>query len=195
VREKNLLTLVDAYANYRDEVGAGAAWDLVRCGGGPEAEAIRARISDHRIEPYVHLPGFLQVEALPRWLANASAFVHPSLMEPWGLVVNEAAACSLPLLVSDRAGSVETFVPGDRSTGRRLDPNSVEQMANALVWMTTRTDSERWNMGRTAYEIAREWGPARFAQATLDALEIAMSHVARGWPRARSSSTLHSSSL
>lgn len=194
VPEKNLLTLVDAYAKYRSEVGEGAAWDLVLCGGGPEEQALRARISAHGIDAYLHLPGFLQVEVLPRWLANASAFVHPSLMEPWGLVVNEAAACSLPLLVSDRAGSVETFVPGDRSTGRRLDPNSVEQMANALVWMTTRTDSERWNMGRAAYEIAREWGPARFAQATLDALEIATNHVARGWPRSGSSKTLQSSS-
>ena len=71
----------------------------------------------------IHRPGFLQAGELSRWYAFASAFVHPSLMEPWGLVVNEAAACGLPLLVSDRAGCVETFVPegagDDRPAARR----------------------------------------------------------------------------
>ncbi len=70
----------------------------------------------------IHLPGFLQAGELPRWYAFASAFVHPSLLEPWGLVVNEAAACGLALLVTDRAGCVDTLVPlGERTSGARFD--------------------------------------------------------------------------
>ncbi|MDX2039286.1 MAG: glycosyltransferase family 4 protein [Isosphaeraceae bacterium] len=179
VPEKNLLALIDAHASYAWNADPATAWDLVVCGGGPEKESLVARVSELRMTGRIHFPGFLQVDALPRVLANASAFVHPSRSEPWGLVVNEAAACGLPLLVSDRAGAVETFVPLDGSTGRRLDPESTRAIASALAWMSELSDSERWNMGRAAFEIGRAWGPSRFASATLDALEIAASHLDR----------------
>ena len=100
--------------------------------------------------------------------------MHPSLVEPWGLVVNEAAACGLPLLVSDRAGCVETFVPeGRATTGRRLDRRSVEGMADALSWMASLGESERAALGCRAAAIAEEWGPERFATGAIEAFEIA----------------------
>ena len=52
----------------------------------------------------IHCPGFLQSESLARWYVHAGAFVLPSVSEPWGLVVNEAAASGLPLLVSISCG-------------------------------------------------------------------------------------------
>ena len=68
----------------------------------------------------IHCPGFLQSEELVRYYAFASAFVHASISEPWGLVVNEAAACGLPLLVSDRAGCADTL--GARPTRHDRSP-------------------------------------------------------------------------
>src|SRR5262249_7394953 len=111
VPEKNLPRLIAAFAEYRGHCRASRAWDLVLCGDGPGASEVDAAVQQSGCAGSIHRPGFLQADALPRWYAFASAFVHPSLMEPWGLVVNEAAACGLPLLVSDRAGCVETLVP------------------------------------------------------------------------------------
>jgi 1,2-diacylglycerol 3-alpha-glucosyltransferase len=122
----------------------------------------------------IHLPGFLQADELPRWLAHASAFVHPSLMEPWGLVANEAAACGLPLLLSDRAGCAETLVPDPPgTTGRRFDPSHVEDLAEQLHWMASLPETERAAMGRRAHEVVSRWGPDRFASGTLTALHLA----------------------
>jgi glycosyltransferase involved in cell wall biosynthesis len=122
----------------------------------------------------IHRPGFLQADTLPRWYAAASAFVHPSLMEPWGLVVNEAAACSLPLLVSDRAGCVETMVhEGEASTGARFDPRDTGQIAARLRWVASLPEGGRQAMGRRAFEVVSEWGPDRFGRGMLEALEIA----------------------
>ncbi len=172
VPEKNLSALVDAYATYR--ASSETRWDLVLCGDGQEAGALKAQVGRLGLSDSVQFPGFLQAGDVARWLAHASAFVHPSRMEPWGLVVNEAAACGLPLLVSDRAGCVETLVPDPPgTTGRRLDPDSVGQMAEALAWMAGLPESERLAMAGRSAGVVSEWGPERFASGTIEALELA----------------------
>ena len=175
--EKNVTGLVRAYARYREKATLAnetSVWHLVLCGDGPAADQIADEIDRSGRSDSIHRPGFLQADGLARWYAHASAFVHPSLMEPWGLVVNEAATCGLPLLVSDRAGCVETFVPdGPETTGLRIDGRDVEGMAEALFWMTQVRESDRREYGDRAARIAAEWGPERFAQGTLEALAIA----------------------
>jgi 1,2-diacylglycerol 3-alpha-glucosyltransferase len=174
VSEKNLVRLIEAYARYRNEPGPLEPWDLVLCGDGPGAEEIESAISRSSLTGSIHRPGFLQVSDLTRWYAYASAFVHPSLSEPWGLVVNEAAACGLPLLVSDRAGCVETFVPEDaETTGYRLNGYDPEAMAAALHAMANLPEGERNAMGRRAAVIASAWGPDRFARGTMQAIQFA----------------------
>jgi 1,2-diacylglycerol 3-alpha-glucosyltransferase len=172
--EKNLIRLIRAFTLYRATERDGRPWDLVLCGDGPAANDVEAAVRASGFEASIHRPGFLQADELSRWYGFASAFVHPSLMEPWGLVVNEAAACGLPLLVSDRAGCVETLVPlPEGTTGVRFDPRDVRAIAQQLAWMAGLTESERQNMGRRAAEVVAEWGPERFASGTLEALERA----------------------
>lgn len=186
--EKNLPALVRAYARYRREADGPAAWDLVLCGGGPAAGAVEAAVTESGFAGSIHRPGFLQADALARWYAHASAFVHPARSEPWGLVVNEAAACGLPLLVSDRAGCVETFVPdGPAPTGRRFDPADEGALAAALAWVAALPDTERRPLGARAAEIARAWGPERFARGAVEAFQIAEAYerVRRAGARSR----------
>ncbi len=179
VPEKNLVRLVTAFEQYRAQAGA-EGWDLVLCGSGPSEAQIKAAIGRSIVRASVHCPGFLQADGLARWLAHASAFVHPSLMEPWGLVTNEAAVCGLPLLISERAGCVETLVPEPPgTTGRRFDPTSVAQIADGLAWIAALPEASRQAMGRRAAAIVGRWGPARFASGMLQALELAFEHERR----------------
>ena len=63
------------------------------------------------IEPgQVQFPGFVQREELSSYYALADAFVFPSHTDPWGLVVNEAMACGLPVISSDAAGCTADLV-------------------------------------------------------------------------------------
>ena len=149
-------------------------WDLVLCGDGPGSGEVDRAIFGSGVALAIHRPGFLQAEEMAPWLAFASAFVHPSLMEPWGLVVNEAAACGLPLLVSDRSGCVETMVPDPPgTTGRRFDPLDDLELTAALAWMAGLPESERRGMGARAAEVAGRWGPERFAEGAVEALGFA----------------------
>jgi glycosyltransferase involved in cell wall biosynthesis len=174
VPEKNLPALVRAFARYRASAAEGRAWDLVLCGDGPGAAEVREAVEAGGVARAIHLPGFLQADELSRWYAFASAFVHPSLMEPWGLVVNEAAACGLPLLVSERAGCAETLVPNPAgTTGRRFDPRDEAQIARALVWAAGLPELTRRAMGGRAADVVARWGPERFAEGAMEALELA----------------------
>jgi len=174
VPEKNLARLVRAFARYRRAAPPESAWDLVLCGAGPGAAEVEAAVIAGGVAGSVHRPGFLQADELPRWYAFASAFVHPSLMEPWGLVVNEAAACGLPLLVSDRAGCVGTLVPDPPgTTGLRFDPADEPALAAALGAMAALPDDRRSAMGQAAADVVSCWGPDRFARGTIEALDLA----------------------
>lgn len=172
--EKNLERLIWSFARYRQDAAADSAWDLALCGGGELAPRIVAAVRASGCSLSVHTPGFLQADALARWYAHASAFVLPSLSEPWGLVVNEAAACGLPLLVSERAGCAPTLVPHPAgTTGRRFDPSDDEALTADLAWMAGLSVEERQEMGHMAREVVAEWGPERFAQGFLEALDLA----------------------
>ncbi len=172
--EKNLPTLIRAFARYR-AAASGDPWDLVLCGDGPDAAEVEDAIGRVGLGRAIHRPGFLQAGELSRWYGYASAFVHPSLSEPWGLVVNEAAACGLPLLVSDRAGCVETLVPDPPgTTGVRFDPRDEGALAARLEWIAGLPATGRAAMGRRAAEVVAGWGPERFAEGTLQALQMAI---------------------
>ena len=74
--------------------------------------------TEHSLENHgaaVFFYGFRQIEENAIFYALAEAFVLPSLKEEWGLVVNEAMACSLPVIVSCTAGCAEDLVPGGES--------------------------------------------------------------------------------
>jgi len=182
VPEKNLPGLVAAFATYRQATRS-EPWDLVLCGDGPGSSAVDRAVAASGLEGSIRRPGFLQEEELARWLAHASAFVLPSLSEPWGLVVNEAAACELPLLVSDRAGCAATLVPDPPgTTGWRFDPGSIAAMAEVLGRVAALDEPARRAMGRRASAVVADWGPARFASGALEAIDLA-SDRARTWPR------------
>jgi 1,2-diacylglycerol 3-alpha-glucosyltransferase len=171
--EKNLVHLVRAFARYREQSNPLSAWDLVLCGGGPGSAEVDDVIARSGCAAAIHRPGFLQADALTRWYGHAEAFVLPSLSEPWGLVVNEAAASGLPLLVSRRAGCAATLVPEpDGTTGGQFDPLDLEEMTTKLAWIASLPQEDRRAMGERAAQVVSAWGPDCFARGVIEAIEL-----------------------
>jgi glycosyltransferase involved in cell wall biosynthesis len=98
VEEKGIDTLLSAYQRYRE--ASVNPWALVLCGGGPE---LTLPVGAKRLP-------FAQPADLPQILEAAGAFVLPSIYEPWGVALHEAAAAGLPILASDAAGSGDAFL-------------------------------------------------------------------------------------
>jgi 1,2-diacylglycerol 3-alpha-glucosyltransferase len=165
---KNVDGLLKAYAAYRERCTG--PWDLVIAGSGPELPKLRSIEASLRIEG-VHWPGFVQYDWLPLYYGLASAFIHPAKSEAWGLVVNEAAASGLPLLVSERVGARYELVEHG-SNGFLFPPEDLSAICDVLLRASAANASALAEMGRRSLDMAAKWTPDRFGTGLLAAAEL-----------------------
>jgi glycosyltransferase involved in cell wall biosynthesis len=168
---KNLPRLLEGYARYRQEAGS-AAWGLVLAGDGPEREKVAEAMSMLNLDGSVRLAGFVQYDGLPACYARAGAIILPSVSETWGLVVNEAMAAGLPVLVSNRCGCATDLVQ-EGVNGFTFDPFNVEEMAQAMFQLSACQIVRLSEMGAASQRIISEWGPERFSAGLKDAAHCA----------------------
>jgi 1,2-diacylglycerol 3-alpha-glucosyltransferase len=119
----------------------------------------------------VYLPGFKQYDELPAYYALAKAFVHASATEQWGLVVNEASASGLPVIVSNCCGCVPELV---QENGFTFDPMNQHELASRLFEMASLSDEERERLGQASHRIATNFGPNRFGEGLKRAATMAI---------------------
>ena len=131
VAKKNLGGLIEGYARYVEAAGANPR-RLILAGSGAEESAIRQRVADLGIGELVDFPGYCDAQAVARLLAGAVALVLPSTEEQWGLVVNEALAVGLPVIVSTPVGSRDALVR-NLVNGFVVEPGSHDGMAAAMA--------------------------------------------------------------
>lgn len=159
IKRKNLRRLIAAYDLYRRTHGQGV-WGLVILGYGPEEEALRGQVAARDLGNHVQIRGFVPYESLPIYYGLAEAFVHPALSEPWGLVVNEAMAAGLPVLVSNTVGCAHDLVR-DGETGFTFDPSATRQIADCFARLAN-DSSLRHRLAKGARRHIAAWTPARF---------------------------------
>lgn len=179
VTKKNLPTLLAAYAGYVEHMGGEQAWDLVICGDGPLKAELEWQITDLRLNGRVHLPGFLQMEEMLPYLGHARALVHASVQEQWGLVVNEAMAAGLPVIVSRVCGCFQDLVK-ESVNGFGFDPLNADDLTRLLVRLHRMPESERQAMG----ESGRGWiqeshSTAHFARSLEACVKLALARHRR----------------
>jgi 1,2-diacylglycerol 3-alpha-glucosyltransferase len=209
--KKNLTTLIRAYRQFLDS-GTGTKTHLVMVGSGEEETNLRMLCDQLRLPVYnkmalkidihesctansppgVHFYGFRQIEENPIFYALADAFILPSTSEEWGLVVNEAMSCGLPVVVSEKAGCAEDLLRRGsppaiggirgwkpqladrlRQNGFVFDPKSVGSLADALLVLDA-DSTLRQNMGEASHSIVQDFSCEKFARNALLAASTAM---------------------
>ncbi len=167
VPKKNFPGLVRAFAKALSAVTTETC--LVILGEGPGRAGIEEAIRSCGVEEHVILAGMQDYGALPAFYALADAFIHVPLWEQWGLVINEAAASGLPLIVSHRCGAAPELVQ-DGVNGYLVDGADEAAIAAAISHMLHTSDAGRRSMGERSVALVGEWGPERFSQGMRDAL-------------------------
>ncbi|HZW93799.1 MAG TPA: glycosyltransferase family 4 protein [Candidatus Eremiobacteraceae bacterium] len=166
VKAKGIFELLETYAQLdteiRDKVG------LVFVGDGADRPALMERAA--RIAPgTIQFPGFIQREGLSDFYALADALIFPTHSDPWGLVVNEAMSCGLPVVVTGVAGCVAELVQ-DGWNGFVVAPNDRAALASAM----TRLASDcvlRTEMGSRSRERIEAYSPEAWAEGLVNAVE------------------------
>jgi 1,2-diacylglycerol 3-alpha-glucosyltransferase len=153
--EKNVGSLLAEWITYRN---GGGMWPLVIVGAGPEIGALRTTALSSPYFEDAHFAGHRSFRELPAFYAFAGCFVLPSTREPWGLVVNEAMACGLPVLVSNRCGCAEDLVERGQN-GYTFDPFEEGALATLLTRMES-LELSAWNeMSLRSLDIIENYTP------------------------------------
>jgi glycosyltransferase involved in cell wall biosynthesis len=154
--------------------GREAPWDLLRAfsrlnredvwlvlaGDGPERPEL-----ERRAGPRVRFPGYIPYPDLPGLYAAADLFVHPAREERWGVSVQEALACGLPVVASSRVGAAfDLIAPGDNGFVYEAgnDAELAGRLAEALALPPER-------VRRTSGEILARWDYAAVWRGLLEA--------------------------
>ncbi len=165
---KGIDALLRAYARYlvmdAEKPATDPPWHLVISGSGEMATTWKQLAEKLGVTGTVHWPGFVQYHELPQWYRAAGVFVHPARQEAWGLVVNEAMASNLPVIVGRRVGAACELVR-EGENGFLIDPDDTESFATVILRVACMTDAQRAAMGDASRRIVSNFGPDRFGQA------------------------------
>ncbi|HEX3455237.1 MAG TPA: glycosyltransferase family 4 protein [Gaiellaceae bacterium] len=138
-------------------------------GDGPERERLEALARDLGIR--ATFAGDRPLEGVLEVYVAADVFALLSSHEPWGVVVNEAAACGLPLVLSERVGAARDLLR-DGENGFLVPAGDVDAAADALTRLAS-DPGLRERMGARSRELVRGFGYGPSVDNLLAALREA----------------------
>ena len=158
IARKNVGALIEAFALIKQGEDR-----LLIAGDGPLVDELRATAASLGVGDVVDFLGHKNQEELATIYASSNTFILPSTNEVWGLVVNEALACGLNAVVSDRCGVA----------------NFVKQMKGVYICESTSSDiafamakaRDDWSGYISEPEILK-YTPKKFAESLLELILI-----------------------
>jgi len=139
---------------------------LILIGDGPLRAAVETACQS--LGDNVLRPGYVPYSHLPTWYGKADVFVHPSPDEPWGVSVNEAMACGLPVFAAMGVGAAHELIV-DGVNGRIVPNRDPLALASALKQLLQNPAlAALW--GERCRAVAGEWSYVQ----TIEAFQQAM---------------------
>ena len=174
-RKKNIPNIIKGYYAYLEEckrIGV-EAFDLKIVGDGELRSEIQCLIDEYQVAEQAVILGAVDYDSLPAVYHNATALIHASTTEQWGLVVNEAMAAGLPVLISHSVGCAKDLVI-DGYNGIYFDPLSTSSLTDTLIQYSSLSGADRLEMGARSQEMIASWSPERYGQALANAVRKAI---------------------
>jgi glycosyltransferase involved in cell wall biosynthesis len=169
VERKDPMTLLRAYEQMSDRERA----VVLLLGDGVLREPLEAFAREHELRN-IHFAGFVNQSELPKYYGMSDIFVLPSTYEPRGAVINEAMACGLPVIVTDRCGSIGDIVlEGENAF---VYPAGDATALSASMSRLAADPELRARMGQRSREIIATWTFAR----GVEGVKAALAYVTRG---------------
>lgn len=171
VDTKGVDILAAAYRRYRELVED--PWPLVVAGIGPMDEQLKAVDG-------VELLGFVTPAELPAVMASTGCLLLPSRFEPWGVVVQEAAAAGQAVVCTSSCGAASRLVL-DGYNGRVVTPGRADELAAAMVWVASADPERRREMSVRSSQLALQYTPKRWAEHLTDKCLELLPEKVPGW--------------
>jgi len=141
---------------------------LVMVGDGPLMSDLRREVQKLEISDRVKFLGFVSYSKLPEVYTSSDILAHPAEWEPYGLPVNEAMVCGIPVIVSDRVGAGYDLVENGK-TGFIYPVKDIDKLSD-LLKLSLSDNLLLDSMGKEAIKKVSNWSPKKNAEATLQAI-------------------------
>lgn len=144
---------------------------LMVVGRGDQHPHLKKLIAKLRLEPYIHLMGFVPEADLPGLYRACNLFAIPSVVEVQSIPALQAAVTGLPIVAANSAALPELVRSGE--SGFLVQPLNASELGNAILDIIEHPDEAR-RMGQASLEI----GLAHDEQITFQAYEEFYQHMA-----------------
>ena len=147
VKYKQPLLLVKLFKELED-LGLTNGWSLELIGDGPLKESL-----DKYNSETILINSFIDPSKLPEKLSSSGAFCLPSKSEHWGVVVHEAAAAGLPLLLSNTTYAGSSLLINGYN-GFKFDENKSLELKQSLLDLFETPEDKLLIMGQNSAKLA-----------------------------------------
>ncbi|NCO18661.1 MAG: glycosyltransferase family 4 protein [Gammaproteobacteria bacterium] len=134
---------------------------LLMVGDGPEEANLKQACTEHGIRNVV-FAGFQQKPKLPHYYALADVFVFPTLDDCYGLVVDEAMACSLPVISTSAVGEIRDRIE-EGVNGYIVPPEDSGALAERMLHLA-QDSALRVRMGQVSADKIQGHTPEQWAE-------------------------------
>jgi 1,2-diacylglycerol 3-alpha-glucosyltransferase len=126
---------------------------LLVVGRGDDRPHLKALICQLKLEPFIHLLGFVPEQDMPALYRACDLFAIPSLVEVQSLPTLQAAVTGLPIVAADSAALPELVRNGEN--GFLVEPLNARALGDAILYILDHPDEAR-RMGQVSLTIGRE---------------------------------------
>lgn len=156
--QKGIHQLIEAWKSIGDKKG----WKLTMIGNG-DLEGFIQQQEDIELYP------FMQQNEICKIMQHSGCAIVPSLYEPWGLVIHEAAAAGLPIIVSKNCGATNQFVKHGYS-GFLVPEGNVDALRDRMKEIMNMSSQDLVIMSKNSRELSTSIIPDYVAAAYLSVL-------------------------
>ena len=163
--EKNIISILQSFSavSHLDK-----NWGLIIMGSGQQKKEIESYVLENNLEDQIHTIGFIQQNEISKYYTLGDVFILPSISEPWGLVVNEAMLCSMPIIVSNRCGCEPELIK-EGVNGFSFDPYDTNKLQILMQgFINNKYDIKL--MGKESLNIVKQHSPEKIASVISNKL-------------------------
>jgi len=121
----------------------------------------------------ISFEGYKQYDQLLPYYLNSDLFVLPTLKDIWGLVVNEAMMCGLPVICSKYAGCCRDLIK-EGENGLIVDPENLEELSQGICQLLSK-DGNLFRFGKRSLEIIEDFTTERTTSGFVETIEFVAS--------------------
>ena len=130
-------------------IGTGTLWD------------------ERTIHPRIEHLGYKSPAEIQNYVRDAGCFVLPSVYEPWGVVVHEAALMGLPMTCSNQVQATTAYLK-DGENGFVFDPLDEAAIETAFLKIMRSSDAELVRFGRESFRRGLGYTTADWAKTAME---------------------------